>query len=155
MGAFLMFKQFKRYSPSGSQYVWRRKGEAYLPECITPTVKHGGGSIMIWGCMTSQGVGEVCVCEGRTNNAKYINMLEEVLEPSVIKFYSTVEDDFFFNTTTPLATRPVKLSRGLRIKEYNSAVPRSVAHRESVAHFKRKSTETRNDIEASAKTKNF
>lgn len=107
MGAFLMFKQFNKfltffvyilqmYNPSGSQYVRRRQGEAYSPECIIPTVKHGGGSIMIWGCMTSQGVGEVYVCEGRMNNVKYINMLEEVLEPSVVKFYDTVEEDFFF-----------------------------------------------------------
>lgn len=74
----------------------RRPGEAYLPECIIPTVKHGGGTIMIWGCMTAQGVGEVCVCEGRMNSTRYIQMLEEVLEPSVVRFFDSVSGDYFF-----------------------------------------------------------
>ena len=28
-------------------YVWRKKGEAYNPKYTVPTVKHGGGSIML------------------------------------------------------------------------------------------------------------
>ena len=26
---------------------------------ITPTVKHGGGSVMLWGCMSAYGVGNI------------------------------------------------------------------------------------------------
>ncbi len=33
----------------------RRPGEEYQENCALPTVKHGGGSIVVWGCMTTAG----------------------------------------------------------------------------------------------------
>ncbi|GFT89317.1 transposable element Tcb1 transposase [Trichonephila clavipes] len=33
------------YSTTGRVYVWRTPKEAFAPECIVPTVKHGGASI--------------------------------------------------------------------------------------------------------------
>ncbi len=27
--------------------VWRRKGEEYKEKCMVPTVKHGGGSVLM------------------------------------------------------------------------------------------------------------
>ena len=32
-------------------YIWEKKGEAFKPENSIPTVKYGGGSIMLWGCL--------------------------------------------------------------------------------------------------------
>jgi len=39
------------------QYVWRRSGEEFKEEKLAPTVKHGGGSLMVWGCFHHSGVG--------------------------------------------------------------------------------------------------
>ncbi len=41
------------FDSDGVQHVWWRPGEEYQENCALPTVKHGGGSIMVWGCMTS------------------------------------------------------------------------------------------------------
>lgn len=67
--------------------VRRRIGEEFHPECVVPTVKFGGGSIMVWGSMATMGVGELFLCEGRMNSLTYTSMLKTVLEPSAKKIF--------------------------------------------------------------------
>ena len=43
--------------------VWRTPREEFDPKCTVPTVKHGGGSVMVWGCFTRRGVGKLCVLD--------------------------------------------------------------------------------------------
>uniref|UniRef100_A0A3P8SIG2 Tc1-like transposase DDE domain-containing protein n=1 Tax=Amphiprion percula TaxID=161767 RepID=A0A3P8SIG2_AMPPE len=49
--------------------VCRRPGKVLSPACTVPTVKHGGGSIMVWGCMSAAGVGHLTVCDGTLKSA--------------------------------------------------------------------------------------
>ncbi len=37
--------------------VWRRRNAD--PKNTIPTVKHGGGNIMIWGCFSAKGTGQL------------------------------------------------------------------------------------------------
>lgn len=64
-------------------YVRRRVTEEFNSDCMVSTVKHGGGSIMIWGCMTANGVEKMVLCEGHMNSEKYTRTLEMCLEPSI------------------------------------------------------------------------
>ncbi len=44
--------------------VWQQPGEVYKDKCVLPTVKHGGGSVMVLGCMSDPGNGELQFIEG-------------------------------------------------------------------------------------------
>ena len=51
----------------GKVYVRRQPGEEFQHQCLKPTVKHGGGSIMIWGCVSGAGMGKLKRLEGKVN----------------------------------------------------------------------------------------
>ena len=51
----------------GKVYVRRQPGEKFQHQCLKPTVKHGGGSIMIWGCVSGAGMGKLKRLEGKIN----------------------------------------------------------------------------------------
>ena len=75
------------FGSDGIRYVRRRVGEAGLPECLVPTMKHPV-SVMVWGCMSRSRVGRLQVLEGTVNAEKYISC---VLEP---KLLSSARDIF-------------------------------------------------------------
>lgn len=70
--------------------VIRKKCEAFFPECLKRTVKFPS-SIMVWGCMSSKGVGKLCFINGTVNAVKYQEILEKELIPSVQTMYPNEE----------------------------------------------------------------
>ena len=68
------------FGSDGFKQVWRRPGEEYKDKCVMPTVKHGGGNVMVWNCMSAVGVGTLHFIEGNMNS----NMCCEILQQSMI-----------------------------------------------------------------------
>ncbi|GFW60768.1 transposable element Tcb1 transposase [Trichonephila clavipes] len=56
-------------------YVWRTPREAFNPECLLPTVKHRGGSIMVWGAISWHSLGPLFVLDGRIESNHYLSVL--------------------------------------------------------------------------------
>ncbi|KAM9403272.1 optineurin-like isoform 2-T2 [Salvelinus alpinus] len=53
------------------------------PKNTIPTVKHGGGNIILWGCFSAKGTGRLHRIEGRMDGAMYCEILANNLLPSV------------------------------------------------------------------------
>ncbi len=71
------------FGTDGFKTVWRRKGEEYKEKCMVPTVKHGGGSVLMWDCMSAAGVGELHFIDGIMNSQMYCSILKEKMLPSL------------------------------------------------------------------------
>ena len=57
-------------------------GEALNENCVQTTVQHGGGGIMVWGCISRKGMGILEKVNGRLDGNGYINILENSLVPT-------------------------------------------------------------------------
>ncbi|CAJ0946106.1 unnamed protein product, partial [Ranitomeya imitator] len=62
--------------------VWRKKNTELHPSNTIPTVKHGGGNIMLWGCFSAKGPGRLIWVHERMNGAMYREILSANLLPS-------------------------------------------------------------------------
>lgn len=78
--------KFTIFGSGTKRIVWRKQNEELNPKNLIPTVKHGAGSVMVWGCMSSAGVGKLHVIEGTMTHKVYIKILEENLAASAEKF---------------------------------------------------------------------
>ena len=63
--------------------VRRRPGEEYLPQCLNTTMKHGGGGIMVWGCIARNGIGRLHKIDGNVTAQHYLKILKYCAVPSL------------------------------------------------------------------------
>uniref|UniRef100_A0AAQ4QMX9 Transposase Tc1-like domain-containing protein n=1 Tax=Gasterosteus aculeatus aculeatus TaxID=481459 RepID=A0AAQ4QMX9_GASAC len=62
---------------NAKRHVWRKPGTAHHLANTIPTVKQGGGSIMLWGCFSAGETGRLVRIEGKMNAAMYRDILDE------------------------------------------------------------------------------
>uniref|UniRef100_A0AAZ3NVK9 Transposase n=1 Tax=Oncorhynchus tshawytscha TaxID=74940 RepID=A0AAZ3NVK9_ONCTS len=70
------------FGKNSTRRVWRTKNAELHPKNTIPTVKHGGGNIMLWGCFSAKGPGQLIRVKERMNGAMYREILSENLLPS-------------------------------------------------------------------------
>uniref|UniRef100_A0A9J8ACZ8 Tc1-like transposase DDE domain-containing protein n=1 Tax=Cyprinus carpio carpio TaxID=630221 RepID=A0A9J8ACZ8_CYPCA len=73
--------------------VWRKRGEAHNPRCLRSSVKFPQ-SVMVWGAMSSAGVGPLCFLRSKVNAAVYQEVLEHFMLPAANQLYGGA--DFIF-----------------------------------------------------------
>lgn len=68
--------KFEIFNKRRRQYVRRLVGERMINQCVIPTVKHGGGSVLVWGCFAGDKVGDIVKIDGIMDKKVYHNILQ-------------------------------------------------------------------------------
>lgn len=87
--------KINRIGSDGRQWVWKKAGTPLQSQHVQQTIKFGGGSVMVWGCMTTSGVGYMCRIEGKMDGELYVEILEDHVFQT-LEFYDLDSDNFIF-----------------------------------------------------------
>jgi transposase len=84
-----------RLGSDGRKWCWKIPGSALQSNLVNPTVKFGGGSIMVWGCMPAKGVGFLAKIDTIMDSNIYCKILEEDLM-STLRYYHLDPQEIVF-----------------------------------------------------------
>ena len=71
------------FGSDGKKWCWKKRGKSLEKRLITQTVKHGGGKIIVWGCMTAAGVGFATRIIGNMDSELYQSILGGELKETI------------------------------------------------------------------------
>ena len=72
-----------------------RAGEGLNDRLVEGTLKFGGGSLMMWSCMTWEGVGFANKIDGRMDGDLYLQILKDELQQT-LEYYGLNPPDIIF-----------------------------------------------------------
>lgn len=75
--------KFNLFYNDGKSFVWREPRTGLNSENLSPTIKHGGISVMVWACFSYHGKGRLVFIDGIMDAAKYCCILSDNLFASV------------------------------------------------------------------------
>ena len=96
--------KINRIGSDGKRWAWKKAGEGLSDRLVQETVKFGGGSLMMWGCMTWEGVGMACKIDGRMDTNLYLQIMEDELQATLEYFDKTPDDIVFQQDNDPKHT---------------------------------------------------
>lgn len=79
--------KFEVYGSRRRTFVRRSAGERAIDQCLVPTVKHGGGSVMVWGCFGGDRIGSIARIQGIMRKEQYRDILENEMLPSGLRIF--------------------------------------------------------------------
>jgi hypothetical protein len=72
---------FMLFPASGRVYIWRTPKEAYNLECLVPTLKHGGGSVMVWAAISWYSI-LLVPCAAHPKNSTFLSKIDAAFLPA-------------------------------------------------------------------------
>jgi transposase len=87
--------KINRFNSDGRVWAWIRCSDNIQERQVKGTVKHGGGNIMIWSCITAKGPGYLCKIEETMDQVVYKEILQTHLL-NTLNFYKMNSSRFIF-----------------------------------------------------------
>ena len=99
--------KINRIGSDGRRWVWKRGSDpdgVLSNQEVTPTQKFGGGSLMMWGCMSAAGVGSFCRILGNMDADLYVDILKGELMDTLEANHLSVDEVIFQQDNDPKHT---------------------------------------------------
>ena len=101
--------KINRFGSDGCKYAWKRDSEMLQPRHVQQTVKHGGGNIKIWSCITYEGVGYIVWIKENLTQEIYKDILKDDFVKTIGEYDLDLEKIIFQQDNDPKHTaRSVK-----------------------------------------------
>jgi len=82
---FLDESKFNLFGSDSKTMVWRKPNTELRDQNLRQRVKHGGGSVMILGCISTKGVKNLVFIDGIMKRDQYFKILQENYKQSAEK----------------------------------------------------------------------
>ncbi|GFV69171.1 transposable element Tcb2 transposase [Trichonephila clavipes] len=86
--------KFEIFTPPSIRKIWRKNETALEPKNVLPTLKYGGGNVMVWGCLAHNVTGNLAFIDNKMKAFAYIDVLRHNLLDSAKKL--SMENTFIF-----------------------------------------------------------
>lgn len=96
--------KINRLQSDGRKWTWKEKGQGLIDREVKETLKFGGGSVMVWGCMHWEGKGNLVKIDGKMDADLYVSILDEDLMDSLNKYGKTAAVIIFQQDNDPKHT---------------------------------------------------
>jgi hypothetical protein len=109
------------WGSDGCKYYWTSPGDPLQDHHLNLTVKHGGGSLMMWGCVTYSEIGYGCHIEGTMTAKDYCDILGTTFK-NTLDYWGLDKDRIIFQQDNdPKHTS--KLANEWFVKEHIEVLP--------------------------------
>jgi transposase len=110
-----------RFGSDGRHYGWKRVEEMLQPKHVKQVVKHGGSSLMIWGCITYSGPGFISKIDTILDQYLYNEILETDLLESM-DWYNLEQRKVIFRHDNDPKHTAKSVTQYLNDQEYTTLV---------------------------------
>lgn len=99
--------KINRICSDGLQWVWDDVSDAITKRSVQGTVKFGGGSVVVWSCMSWEGPGFIAKIDETLDSQLYIQILQEDLQMSIDEWGIAKDELVFQHDNDPKHTAKV------------------------------------------------